>query len=78
MPAAFGAGHQRIDVHADGPGASAVAYPNKCTKLFVPLPASGDGDTLAQLVMLRASKELGQLIDLPDWLQRAQCPSFWH
>jgi tripartite-type tricarboxylate transporter receptor subunit TctC len=43
-------------------GALAQSYPDKPIHLVVPFPPGGGGDTLARLVMQRASKELGQPI----------------
>jgi tripartite-type tricarboxylate transporter receptor subunit TctC len=41
-------------------GALAQSYPDKPIRLVVPFPPGGGGDTLARLIMQRASKELGQ------------------
>lgn len=41
-------------------GALAQSYPDKPIRLIVPFPPGGGADTLARLVMQRASKELGQ------------------
>lgn len=39
---------------------SPTDYPNKPIKVIVPFPAGGGGDTLARLMLMRLSNELGQ------------------